>query len=333
MLTSHPHPPRHRRHPARLLGALSLAGVLAFAGAACTSSKSSGTSTKSGDQSSKGAGTITFRSLDAGGPLTVGALKSGSIDIAELFTFTPDIAKNGWVTLEDDKHLQAADNFVPLIRSDKNTAEIGAVIDAVDAKLTQAGLFALVKKVAVDAANPGDVAEQWLKDNKLPGDLKATGTMTVGSANFAESELVGQIYAKALKAAGVDVTFKDSVGNRQVTMPLMDKGDLDLMPEFTYSLLAYLNPKATPSNDLDAVTTQLKEALPKSLSVRKPTDVSDVNVFVVTAATAKKYDLSTLSDLAKVSDDLTLGGPPECPKNAQCIPGLKKVYGLNFKVK
>jgi osmoprotectant transport system substrate-binding protein len=316
-----------------LLGALSLAGALAFAGAACTSSKSSGTSTNSGGQSNTNAGTITFRSLDAGGPLTVGALKSGSIDIAELFTFTPDIAKNGWVTLEDDKHLQAADNFVPLIRSDKNTAEIGAVIDAVDAKLTQAGLFALVKKVAVDAANPGDVATQWLKDNKLPGDLKATGTMTVGSANFAESELVGQIYAKALKAAGVDVTFKDSVGNRQVTMPLMDKGDLDLMPEFTYSLLAYLNPKATPSNDLDAVTTQLKEALPKSLSVRKPTDVSDVNVFVVTAATAKKYHLKTLSDLAKVSDDLTLGGPPECPKNAQCIPGLKKVYGLNFKVK
>jgi osmoprotectant transport system substrate-binding protein len=316
-----------------LLGALSLAGALAFAGAACTSSKSSGTSTNSGGQSNTNAGTITFRSLDAGGPLTVGALKSGSIDIAELFTFTPDIAKNGWVTLEDDKHLQAADNFVPLIRSDKNTAEIGAVIDAVDAKLTQAGLFALVKKVAVDAANPGDVATQWLKDNTLPGDLKATGTMTVGSANFAESELVGQIYAKALKAAGVDVTFKDSVGNRQVTMPLMDKGDLDLMPEFTYSLLAYLNPKATPSNDLDAVTTQLKEALPKSLSVRKPTDVSDVNVFVVTAATAKKYHLKTLSDLAKVSDDLTLGGPPECPKNAQCIPGLKKVYGLNFKVK
>lgn len=333
MHTSHPHPPRRRRHPARLLGALSLAGALAFAGAACTSSKSSGTSTNSGGQSNTNAGTITFRSLDAGGPLTVGALKSGSIDIAELFTFTPDIAKNGWVTLEDDKHLQAADNFVPLIRSDKNTAEIGAVIDAVDAKLTQAGLFALVKKVAVDAANPGDVATQWLKDNKLPGDLKATGTMTVGSANFAESELVGQIYAKALKAAGVDVTFKDSVGNRQVTMPLMDKGDLDLMPEFTYSLLAYLNPKATPSNDLDAVTTQLKEALPKSLSVRKPTDVSDVNVFVVTAATAKKYHLKTLSDLAKVSDDLTLGGPPECPKNAQCIPGLKKVYGLNFKVK
>ena len=247
MNTSHPHPPHRRRHPARLLGALSLAGVLAFAGAACTSSKSTGTSTKTTNQANKHAGTITFRSLDAGGPLTSGALKSGSIDIAELFTFTPDIAKNGWVTLEDDKHLQAADNFVPLIRSDKNTAEIGAVIDAVDAKLTQDGLFALVKKVAVDAANPGDVAEQWLKDNTLPGDLKATGTMTVGSANFAESELVGQIYAKALKAAGVDVTFKDSVGNRQVTMPLMDKGDLDLMPEFTYSLLAYLNDKATPS--------------------------------------------------------------------------------------
>ena len=328
MHTQHPHPPHRQRRTTRLLGALSLAGVLAFAGAACTSSKSAGSPKNDAKQ-----GTINFRSLDAGGPLTVGALKSGSIDIAELFTFTPDIAKNGWVTLKDDKNLQAADNFVPLIRSDKNTPEVGAVIDAVTAKLTQDGVFDLVKKVAVDGDNPADVAETWLKANDLPGGLKATGTMTVGSANFAESEIVGQIYAKALGQAGVKVTTKDGVGNRQVTMPLMEKGDLDLMPEFTFSLLAFLNDKATPSNELTKVTTQLKEALPKGLSVLTPADVSDVNVFVVTPATAKKYDLAKISDLAKVSSDLTLGGPPECPKNAQCIPGLKKVYGLTFKVK
>ena len=66
--------------------------------------------------------------------------------------------------------------------------------------------------------------------------------------------------------------------------------------------------------------------------MRKPTDVSDVNVFVVTKATAGKYHLKTISDLTKVTDSLTLGGPPECPKNAQCLPGLEKTYGLKFKV-
>ncbi|MBS1848386.1 MAG: ABC transporter substrate-binding protein, partial [Actinobacteria bacterium] len=165
------------------------------------------------------------------------------------------------------------------------------------------------------------------------GSLKATGTITVGSANFAESEIVGQVYAGALQAAGMTVTFKDAVGARQVTMPMMEKGDIDLMPEFTYSLLAYLDAKAEPSSDVDTVVAELTKALPASLNIRKASDVSDVNVFVVTPATAKKHDLASISDLAKVSGTLTLGGPPECPKNAACIPGLEKVYGLRFEIK
>ncbi len=309
-----------------------LSGALLVTGAACTSSGSTTTSTNTSSGSSSAApATFNFRSLDAGGPLTVGALKNGSIDIAELFTFTPDIAKNGWITLEDDKHLQAADNFVPLISTKANTADVGAVLDAVDAKLTHDGISGMVKDVAVDGQNPDDVATKWLSDNNLPGDLKATGTLTVGSANFTESEVVGQVYAKALADAGVDVTFKKS-GARQVTVPLMQKGELDLMPEFTFSLLAYFKPDTTPTNNLDTVMTDLKAALPDGLSVRNPTDVSDVNVFVVTKATADKYNLKAISDLAKVTDTLTLGGPPECPKNAQCLPGLEKTYGLKFKV-
>ena len=130
------------------------------------------------------------------------------------------------------------------------------------------------------------------------------------------------------------VTMKSDIGSRQVTMPMMTSGDLDLMPEFTYSLLAFLNPDATPSNELADVTKQLETAVePKKLSVLKPTKVSDVNVLVVTGETAKKYNLSKISDLAKVDKSLTLGGPPECPKNAQCLPGFEKVYGLSFTVK
>lgn len=337
--TNHPSAAMRRSRPrrtARIVGALCLAGALAVS-AACSSSSDTNsqgaTTTVSGGGSKTSAGVIDFRSLDAGGPQTIGALKNGSIDIAELFTFTPDIAANNWVTLEDDKHLQAADNFVPLINASKNTPQIAAVIDAVTAKLTHDDLMAMVKEVSVDGKDPEDVAEKWLAKNNLPGSLKATGKLTVGSANFAESEIVGRLYDEALDDAGVDVDFKDAVGARQVTMPMMEKGDLDLMPEFTYSLLAYLDSSAKPSNDLDTVVAALKKALPASLTILTPSDVSDVNVFVVTQATAKKYDLAKISDLAKVTDTLTLGGPPECPKNAQCIPGLEKVYGLRFNIK
>lgn len=335
------HPPAattrgRRRRTARIVGALCLAGALT-ASAACSSSSStkstSATTTASGGGSKTAAGVIDFRSLDAGGPQTIGALKNGSIDIAELFTFTPAIAQNGWVTLEDDKHLQAADNFVPLIRTDKNTAEVGAVIDAVTAKLTHDDIMDMVSQVSIDGKDPQKVADAFLTDQDLPGSLKASGSLTVGSANFAESEIVGRLYADALSKAGVKVTFKDAIGARQVTMPMMEKGDLDLMPEFTYSLLAYLDSSAQPSSDLAQVTSELSKALPASLAIRKASDVSDVNVFVVTKQTAQKHDLKAISDLAKVSDTLTLGGPPECPKNAQCIPGLEKVYGLRFNIK
>ena len=327
------------RHP-RLVGALTIAATLVFVGAGCTSSKSSvsksidntATTTVSGASPTAKA-TFGFRALDAGGPLTVGALKNGSIDIAELFTFSPDIAKNGWVTLKDDKNLQAADNFVPLIRTAKVTPAITTVLDAVSAKMTQKGVFDLVTDVAVNGQNPDAVAQKWLTDNKLPGNHKATGTLTVGTANFAESEIVGQIYGAALKAAGVTVTMKTDIGARQVSMPLIESGGVDVMPEFTFSLLAYLNPKAESSSDLATVTKELSAAVKsKNLTVLTPSNVSDVNVFVVTKATAAKYHLANISDLATVPTKLTLGGPPECTQNAQCIPGLEKVYGLKFKV-
>ena len=324
------------RNP-RLAGALAIAATLAFIGAGCTSSSSS--ATKTATSTATGANPtakamFAFRALDAGGPLTVGALKNGSIDIAELFTFSPDIAKNGWVTLKDDKHLQAADNFVPLIRTAKVTPAISTVLDAVSAKMTQKGVFDLVTDVAVNGQNPDDVAQKWLTDNNLPGAHKATGTLTVGTANFAESEIVGQIYGDALKAAGVTVTMKTDIGARQVSMPLMENGGIDVMPEFTFSLLAYLNPKAESSSDLTKVTKELQVAVKsKNLTVLTPSNVSDVNVFVVTKATAAKYNLVNISDLAKVPTKLTLGAPPECTQNSQCIPGLEKVYGLRFRTK
>lgn len=306
---------------------------LGVAGVACTSSSNSADTGKTaGSSSSAGSATQTYKNLDAGGPVTVAALKKGSVDVGELFSVNGDIAANGWVVLEDDKHLQAADNFVPAIRTDKATPEVSAILDKVSAAMTQQGVQELIKQVSVDGQNPDDVAEAWVKANKIPGDLKATGSLKVGTADFAESEIVGQMYAKALEAAGVDVTVRSNIGERAAYIPLLTKGDIDVIPEFTASLLVFLDAKASPSGDLTVTYDAAKKAAGGAgFTLLKPSNVNDVNVFVVTKATADKYKLKTLSDLSAAGVSLKWGVAPACKENAQCIPGLEKTYGFSFK--
>ena len=106
-----------------------------------------------------------FRSLDAGGPLTVAALEDGKIDVALMFSTQGIIADKGWITLEDDKGLQPAENIVPVIRSEVLTDEIAEVLDAVSAKLTTEEMTELNRRVDVDKEDPETVAQEWLADN------------------------------------------------------------------------------------------------------------------------------------------------------------------------
>src|SRR5687768_17749129 len=106
-----------------------------------------------------------FRSLDAGGPLTVAALEDGEIDVALMFSTQGIIADKGWVTLEDDKGLQPAENIVPVIRSEVLTDEIAEVLDGVSAKLTTEEMTELNRRVDVDKEDPETVAAEWLADN------------------------------------------------------------------------------------------------------------------------------------------------------------------------
>lgn len=292
---------------------------LALLAVACTSS------------SSGGKGTFKFRALDAGGPLTTKALQDGSIDIGEFFSVNSTPADKGWVTLADDKHLQSADNFVPAVRTAKATPAVTKVLNSVDAALTQNDMQQMVKKVS-SGDKASDVADDWLKSHKSVASSSASGSIKIGYANFTESGVAAYLYGQALKQAGVSVSYANPVAARQIYWPSLLKGDYDLVPEFTYSLLSYLNPNAKPSSDLATIYKEVKaEAAKKQVTITQPSKVTDVNVFVVTKDTADKYHLKTLSDLAKVKDSLTLGGPPEClKKNPLCVPGLEKVYGMKF---
>ncbi|HEY4845072.1 MAG TPA: ABC transporter substrate-binding protein [Candidatus Dormibacteraeota bacterium] len=103
-----------------------------------------------------------FKSLDTGGPLTFAALKQGAINIGLVFSSDGGITANNFVVLEDDKHLQQADNIVPLIRTDVATAEVVSLLNSVDAKLNTPDLTALNKSADVDKQDPADLAKTWV---------------------------------------------------------------------------------------------------------------------------------------------------------------------------
>jgi osmoprotectant transport system substrate-binding protein len=155
------------------------------------------------------------------------------------------------------------------------------------------------------------------------GDSKA---ITIGSAAFPENEIIAEIYAQALESKGIAVRKKLNIGAREVYIPALKNGEIDLIPEYTGNLLAYLDPKATASAP-DAVTSTLAKVVPNGLTVLKPAPAEDKDSLNVTAAFAKTNGVKTIADLAKVKG-LRLAANPEFKQRAYGIPGLEKVYGI-----
>ena len=106
-----------------------------------------------------------FKPLDAGGPLTLNALLSDQIQAGNVFTTEPAISANDLVVLEDPKNLFAAQNVLPLIRSDANNEKVAGALNAVSAKLDTATLTELLTKVQVDKQDSAQVAQEWVAQN------------------------------------------------------------------------------------------------------------------------------------------------------------------------
>src|SRR5262249_53247747 len=149
------------------------------------------------------------KTLDSGGPLTVAALKNNDIQVGLIFTSDGNIAANNWVLLKDDKNLQPADPVTPIV----NNSVVQAYgqprqedANKLSAKITTDDLVNLNKQVSVDQKDSDTVAMSWLQSSGLmPSSTpaaKSGPTIIVGSANFAESETLANIYADYLKALG-----------------------------------------------------------------------------------------------------------------------------------
>jgi osmoprotectant transport system substrate-binding protein len=162
---------------------------------------------------------------------------------------------------------------------------------------------------------------------------KAKGTLTIGAFGFSESELLADIYAGALRAKGFTVTVRAKLGTREIVIPALQRGDIDAVPEYLGNSLAVLNPTASaPGDDVTGTLTKLRAYFtPKGITVLEPSAATDGDSTGVTKATAQKYSLKKMSDLAAVASQLVLGGPPECVTRITCKLGLEQVYGAHFK--
>lgn len=159
------------------------------------------------------------------------------------------------------------------------------------------------------------------------GDADEKPSITVGSADFAESSLVASMYAQVLEHAGYDVDTRLDVGAREVYFEALKGGELDLVPEFLGSLTVFLGGEGDA--DADTGLGNLEQVLPDGFVALEPSRAQSANTFVVTAETAEEHGLTKVSDL-QGKDDLVLGGPPECPERPFCMEGLKTVYEVDF---
>ncbi|GAA3931797.1 glycine betaine ABC transporter substrate-binding protein [Actinoplanes auranticolor] len=247
------------------------------------------------------------------------------------------VAGDKLVVLTDDKNLQNTDNIVPAINKKASSPQLIAALDKVSAALDTTKLIELNKAVDIDRKSSKAAAEEFATANSITTGIEkgSGGDLTVGAANFSENATLGELYNIALTAAGYKVKVQQ-IGNRELYEPALEKGDIDVVPEYAATLATFLSGKVDGKDAKDPSSPQLETTMTNltalgekvGLVFGKPSTAQDQNAFATTEAFATKYGVKTLSELAaKCSGAATvLGGPPECPQRPKCQQGLVDTY-------
>ncbi|WP_434590574.1 ABC transporter substrate-binding protein [Streptomyces sp. A5-4] len=191
------------------------------------------------------------------------------------------------------------------------------------------GLFAAATVPALAACSSGITSLEGGGGSGGGGGSSADG-IVIGTANFTENQILGHLYAVVLEEAGVKTTVRPNLGTREILIPALKGGDIDLLPEYQGALLHYLDAKAGARGEGD-MQNALAIALPKGLQVLAYGRAEDSDAFAVTRGTAEKYRLKSLADLAAHNGKLVIGAAPEVKKRTVGAVGLKDEYGVEFK--
>ncbi len=158
--------------------------------------------------------------------------------------------------------------------------------------------------------------------------------LTIGSKNFTEQIVLGEIYAQALQAAGYNVDTALNLGSEQVALQAVKDGEISGYPEYTSTALtSFFNaaPEDVPSDPQQAFEESKADFEKEGLTAFPPTPFASANAVGTLKKTADELGLTNVSDLEGQSEDLTLYGSPECRQRVDCLVGLEDGYGLQFK--
>ena len=179
-----------------------------------------------------------------------------------------------------------------------------------------------------------DTAAQEESGGIQRDEANAGTTITVGSKNFTEQKVLGEIYAQAFEAAGYTVEKQLNLGDEKTALAALEGGEIDAYPEYTgTALLSFFGVQADKlPKDPNAAYEQAREGFAeKNLTAFEPTPFTSSNEVAVTKETAEENNLTTISDLESVAGEFTLYGSPECRQRLDCLLGLQEVYGLEFQ--
>jgi osmoprotectant transport system substrate-binding protein len=170
------------------------------------------------------------------------------------------------------------------------------------------------------------------RDPAPPPEDPRRPTIQLASFDFAESEILGELYGQALRQHGFPVQQVTQLGAREVVEPALEQGKVDMVPEYLGSALTFLNDGGLAATSDPGLThARLEQAFaPRGVSVLAAAPAENRNGFVVSGNLARRQGLEKLSDLVPMAGRLTLGGPPECPQRPLCLKGLQTHYGLHF---
>jgi len=193
-------------------------------------------------------------------------------------------------------------------------------------KILQAACLALAVLCCACTSSGG-------QDSAARAHAAGRPAITIGSFDFPESVLLAYIYADALAARGFPVRVMPDLGTRELVDPALMNGLIQLVPEYSGSALDFMSLGRRPATADAAATYRslTRLAASRGLVAAQPAPAQDANAIVVTAATAARYHLRSIADLARQAPGLVFGGPPECQERADCLLGLERVYGLRFK--
>ena len=181
-----------------------------------------------------------------------------------------------------------------------------------------------------DGGGGGETAAGQIERNEANAGTK----ITVGSKNFTEQKVLGEIYAQGLEAAGFDVGTELNLGDENIAKKALEEGEIDGYPEYTgTALLSFFGVKANeiPKDPATAYEDARAGFEEEGLVAYPPTPFTSSNEVGLTKEKAEELGVTTISDLAEHDQDLTLYGSPECRQRTDCLLGLQQVYGLDFK--